>query len=107
MDLRVRLFELPPAAARAHERLAALPEAQRDAFAQRAQEKASALGLLRGNDPIPLILSPVALPRDEVGALGRAAKLLVSALVKVARELIERRPERARLLFRHLSPTEH
>jgi hypothetical protein len=106
MDLRVHLFDLVPAAARAHERLAALPEARRDAFAHQAQERASALGLLRGKDPIPLVLSPVALPRGELAALGRAARLLVSALVKVARELIERRPERARLLFRHLSATE-
>jgi hypothetical protein len=106
MDVRVHLFDLVPAAAQAHERLAAMPEAERDALARRAQEKASALGLLRGKEAIPLVLSPVALPRAELASLGRAAHLLVSALVKVARDLIERRPERANLLFRHLSPIE-
>jgi hypothetical protein len=106
MDMRVHLFDLVPAAAQAHERLASLPDGERDSFARRAQSRASGLGLLRGDEPIPLVLSPVALPRGELAALGRAARLLVSALVKVARELIERRPERADLLFRHLSPLE-
>src|SRR5262249_23521923 len=54
----------------------------------------------------PLVLSPSSLPRAELGQLGRGARLLTSALVRVARELIERRPEKARLLFHHLSPLE-
>ncbi|MGZ6125298.1 MAG: hypothetical protein ACXWLR_10095, partial [Myxococcales bacterium] len=70
------------------------------------QRRASALGLMRGQTPIPLVLSPCALPRAELQALGRGARLITQALVKVARELIERRPEKARLLFRHLSPLE-
>jgi hypothetical protein len=52
------------------------------------------------------VLSPVALPREDLAALGRAARLIVSALVKVCRELIERAPERAHFLFDHLSPLE-
>src|SRR4051812_6608627 len=78
----------------------------RDELARDAQQKASALGLMRGPTPIPLVLSPTALPREELAALGRGARLITSALVKVARELIERRPEKARLLFHHLSPLE-
>jgi hypothetical protein len=62
---------------------------------------------MRGPQPIPLVLSPLSLPREELSALGRAASLVTSALVKVARHLIERRPEKARLLFHHLSPLEH
>jgi hypothetical protein len=106
MDLRVHLPELAPAAAAAHERLAAMPAPRRDELARVAQERASELGLMRGLQPIPLVLSPVALPREELSALGRAARLVVSALVKVCRELIEGSPDRARLLFQHLSPLE-
>src|SRR5205085_2691439 len=75
----------------------------RDELATQAQRRASELGLMRGPAPIPLVLSPCALPREELAALGRGARLITSALVKIARELIERRPERARLLFRHRS----
>ena len=89
MDLRVHLPELAPAAVAAHERLAALPEARRDELARLAQDRAAELGLMRGPQQIPLVLSPVALPREELSALGRAARLVVSALVKVCRELIE------------------
>ena len=106
MDLRVHLPELTPAAADAHERIAALPAARRDEFARVAQERASELGLMRGPQAISLVLSPIALPREELSALGRAAHLVVSALVKVCRELIERSRDRAELLFRHLSPLE-
>ena len=106
MDLRVHLPELAPAAVAAHERLAALPEARRDELARLAQDRAAELGLMRGPQQIPLVLSPVALPREELSALGRAARLVVSALVKVCRELIEGSPDRARLLFHHLSPLE-
>src|SRR5438105_990881 len=106
MDLRVHLAEPTPPAAAAHERLAALPSPRRDDLARAAQERASALGLLRGADPIPLVLSPVALPREELRALGRAAHLVVSALIKICRLLIERETDRARLLFQHLSPLE-
>lgn len=106
MELRVHLPELPPAAEAAHARIAALPDARRDELARRAQERASELGLMRGDQPIPLVLSPVALPRADLGALGRAARLVVSALVRVCREVIERAPDRARLLFQHLSPLE-
>ncbi|TMB29002.1 MAG: hypothetical protein E6J61_16475 [Deltaproteobacteria bacterium] len=106
MDLRVHLFELTSANAAAHERIAAMSASRRDAFAKEAQREAGNAGLLRGTDPIPLVLSPVALPREEFAALGRASQLVVSALVKVARELIDRRPEKARLLFSHLSPLE-
>jgi len=106
MDLRVHLPELAPAAAAAHARLAAMSDSRRDELAHLAQERASELGLMRGSQPIPLVLSPVALPREELSALGRAARLVVSALVKVSREVIEKSPERARLLFHHLSPLE-
>jgi len=106
MDLRVHLFELTEANAAAHERIAAMSASRRDAFAREAQREAGKAGLLRGTEPIPLILSPVALPRDEFAALGRASHLVVSALVKVARELLDRRPEKAKLLFSHLSPLE-
>jgi hypothetical protein len=106
MELRVHLPELPPAAEAVHARIAALPEARRDELAGRAQERSCELGLMRGDRPIPLVLSPVALPRADLVALGRAARLIVSALVKVCRELIEGAPDRARLLFQHLSPLE-
>src|SRR5207253_5605817 len=86
--------------------LARMPAAARDQLAREAQRRASALGLMRGVTPIPLVLSPSSLPREELLALGRGARLITGALVKVAREVIERRPERARLLFRHLSPME-
>jgi hypothetical protein len=107
MDLRVHLFELTRANAAAHDRIAAMAGPRREAFAKEALREAGKAGLLRGSDPIPLILSPVALPRDELSSLGRAARLVVSALVKVAREVLDGRPERARLLFTHLSPLEH
>jgi hypothetical protein len=107
MDLRVHLFELTEASAAAHERIAAMSASRRDAFAKEAQREAGRAGLLRGTEPIPLVLSPVALPREEFAALGRASRLVVSALVKVARELLDRRPEKAKLLFSHLSPLEH
>src|SRR5207245_11219975 len=104
--VRGHLAGLRPPAAAAHERLVAMPAARRDELARLAQERACELGLLRGSQAIPLVLSPVALPREELSALGRAAKLVVSALVKVCRELIEGSPSRARLLFHHLSPLE-
>src|SRR5258708_7263837 len=78
----------------------------RDELAREAQRRASALGLMRGSDPIPLVLSPSALPRDELAGLGRGARLITSALLKVARDLIERRPEKGRLLWSHLSSLE-
>src|SRR2546428_5663831 len=104
--MRVHLFDLTEPARRADEALARMPAAARDELAREAQRRASALGLMRGPTPIPLILSPCSLPLDELLALGRGARLITSALVKVARELIERRPEKARLLFHHLSPLE-
>jgi len=61
---------------------------------------------MRGPTPIPLVLSPCSLPRAELAGLGRGAQRITAALVQVARELIERRPEKARLLFHHLSPLE-
>jgi hypothetical protein len=106
MDLRVHLSEPTPATRRAHALLSGMPAERRDELARVGQERASELGLMRGAAPIPLVLSPVGLPREELTALGRAARLVVSALVKVCRELIERVPERARLLFEHLSPLE-
>src|SRR5438552_1168686 len=78
----------------------------RDELAREAQRRASALGLMRGPTPIPLVLSPSSLPRDELDKLGRGAKLVTSALVKVARDLIEHRQPKARMLFHHLSPLE-
>ena len=102
----MHLLDLTPAARRADEELSAMPAGARDALAAAAQRAASARGLMRGATPIPLVLSPCSLPRDELAELGRGARLLVSALVKVARRLIERRPEKARLLFHHLSPLE-
>ncbi|HTO99027.1 MAG TPA: hypothetical protein VMK66_18380 [Myxococcales bacterium] len=104
--MRIHLFELTAAARAAHERLLAMPGPARDELAARAQGRASALGLMRGPAPIPLVLSPCALPREELGALGRGARLVTRALVKVAHEIIEHRPARARLLFHHLSPLE-
>src|SRR5438270_4790997 len=104
--MRIRLFELTDAARAADERLVRMDAAVRDELATEAQRRASALGLMRGPTPIPLVLSPCSLPREELAALGRGARLITSALVKVARELIERRPEKARLLFHHLSPLE-
>ena len=80
--------------------------AARDNLAREAQRRASTLGLMRGATPIPLVLSPSALPREELAGLGRGARLITSALVKIARDLIERRPEKTRLLFHHLSPLE-
>ena len=104
--MRVHLIELTDAARRADEALLRMEPRARDELAKKAQRRASALGLMRGPIPIPLVLSPCALPREELAALGRGARLITSALVKVARDLIERRPEKARLLFHHLSPLE-
>ncbi|HEY6910978.1 MAG TPA: hypothetical protein VI356_16495 [Myxococcales bacterium] len=104
--MRIHLFDLTGAARRADDRLVAMEPRARDELALDAQRKASALGLMRGDTPIPLVLSPCSLPREELAALGKGARLLTSALVKVAHELIENRPSRARLLFRHLSPLE-
>jgi hypothetical protein len=94
------------AAARADEAIGRLSPAARDAFAIDAQRQASLRGLRRGPQDIPLVLSPVSLPREELSRLGRAARHIVSALVKVARDVIERQPEKKRLLFEHLSPLE-
>src|SRR5437588_9314627 len=104
--MRIHLFELTAAARSADDRLVRMDPSARDELATQAQRRASELGLMRGPAPIPLVLSPCALPREELAALGRGARLITSALVKVARELIERRPEKARLLFHHLSPLE-
>src|SRR2546422_9150079 len=104
--MRIPLFELTGAAAAAEERLVRMEPRARDELARQAQRRASELGLMRGPTPIPLVLSPCALPREELAALGRGAHLITSALVKIAREVIERRPQRARLLFCHLSPME-
>jgi len=104
--MKTHLFELTEAAKRADELLVAMEQPARDELAREAQRRASALGLMRGSTPIPLVLSPSSLPREELAALGRGARLITSALVKVARELIEHRPEKARLLFHHLSPLE-
>ena len=104
--MRIHLFDLTEAARRAEELLVAMEQPERDELARDAQRRASALGLMRGPTPIPLVLSPCSLPRDELEGLGRGARLITSALVKVARDLIERRPEKTRLLFQHLSPLE-
>src|SRR4051812_6654151 len=104
--MRIHLFDLTDPARQADEKLVAMEPRARDELAREAQRKASALGLMRGPTPIPLVLSPSSLPGEELSALGRGAHLITSALVKVARELIERRPEKARLLFHHLSPLE-
>ncbi|HET7788620.1 MAG TPA: hypothetical protein VFL36_21780 [Myxococcales bacterium] len=104
--MRIHLFELTDAAREADQRLVAMEARARDELAASAQRKASALGLMRGATPIPLVLSPCSLPREELAALGRGARLLTSALVKVARQLIEHRRDKARLLFQHLSPLE-
>ena len=61
---------------------------------------------MRGSTPIPLVLSPSSLPREELSGLGRGARLITTALLKVARDVIERRPEKGRLLWHHLSPLE-
>src|SRR5207237_10121341 len=105
-SVRIHLFELTGAAAAAEERLVRMEPRARDELARQAQRRASELGLMRGPTPIPLVLSPCALPWEELAALGRGARLITGALVKIAREVIERRPERARLLFHHLSPME-
>src|SRR3954469_13707488 len=104
--MRIHLFDLTDPARQADEKLVAMEPRARDELARGAQRKASALGLMRGPTPIPLVLSPCSLPGEELSALGRGARLITSALVKVAREVIERRPEKARLLFHHLSPLE-
>src|SRR5262249_51352096 len=100
--MRIHLYE-PNAA---HGKLLQMEQAARNELAREAQRRASALGLMRGPDPIPLVLTPCALPREELAALGRGARLITSALLKVARDLIEHRPAKARLLWSHLSPLE-
>ena len=105
--MQIHLVRLTDSAALADERLLRMAGPARDELARQAQKRASALGLMRGPVPIPLVLSPSSLPREELTALGKSAQLVTSALVKVARDLIERRPEKARLLFHHLSPLEH
>ena len=96
--------------AAAEQRLAALGAVARDSLARSAQEKASARGLrfVREEGPrdIPLVLSPAALPASQLAALGECARRIVTALVKVARDLLARDPRRAALLFAHLSPLE-
>ena len=77
MDLRVHLSEGTPASRGAHALLAGMPAERRDGFARLAQERANELGLLRGAQPIPLVLSPVTLPREELTGLARAARLVV------------------------------
>src|SRR5438552_16736809 len=104
--MRIHLFELTAAARSADDRLVRMDPSARDELAIQAQRRASELGLMRGPDRIPLVLSPCALPRQELAALGRGARLITSALIKVARNLIEARPEKARLLWSHLSPLE-
>src|SRR5438445_12702226 len=104
--MRIHLFDLTAAASSADDRLVRMDPRARDELAMQAQRRASELGLMRGPVPVPLVLSPSALPRDELAALGRGARLITSALVKTARDLIERRQEKARLLFRHLAPLE-
>jgi hypothetical protein len=104
--MKISLFDLTAAARSFDDRLLAMSEPERDELAREAQRCASALGLMRGPTPIPLVLSPCALPREQLLGLGRGAKLITSAIVKVARQVISREPERARLLFHHLSPLE-
>ena len=76
--MRIRLYQ--PTGA--EELLLRMEPSARDELAREAQRRASALGLMRGPQPIPLVFSPVALPRAELSALGRAARLVTSALVK-------------------------
>ena len=104
--MKISLFDLTKASRGFDERLLAMSETDRDELAREAQRCSSALGLMRGPTPIPLVLSPCALPRAELQGLGRGARLITSAIVKVARQLISKQPERARLLFHHLSPLE-
>jgi len=104
--MRIRLFEPAEPARRADELLLRMEAPARDELAREAQRRASALGLMRGSTPIPLVLSPSSLPREELSGLGRGARLITTALLKVARDVIERRPEKGRLLWHHLSPLE-
>lgn len=104
--MKLHLLEPTLAAARTDAFLSQLDENARDNFAAAAQTAASTHGLMRGPDEIPLVLSPVALPREELRQLGHAARLLVSALVKVSRDLLINKAERASLLYQHLSPIE-
>jgi len=67
--MRVHLIELTDAARRADEALVRMEPRARDELAKEAQRRASALGLMRGPSPIPLVLSPCALPREELAAL--------------------------------------
>ncbi len=104
--MRTHLFQLTDPARRADEMLLAMEQPARDELAREAQRRACALGLMRGPQPIPLVLSPSSLPREELAALGAGARRITHALVQVAHEIIEKRPERAKLLFHHLSPLE-
>ena len=72
--MRIHLFELTEPARAADQRLVAMAAPARDELAKEAQRRASALGLMRGQTPIPLVLSPCALPRAELAALGRGAR---------------------------------
>jgi hypothetical protein len=102
----LHFYALTEAGARADGALGRLSPAARDAFAGAAQRQVSLRGLRRGPQDIPLVLSPMSLPREELSRLGRAARHITSALVKVARDVIERQPEKKALLFAHLSPLE-
>ena len=107
---RIDLHARSAATERIEARLASLSTEARDRLAAEAQRQATARGLTfvrpEGVRDIPLVLSPVALPAAQLRGLGEAARRVTSALVKVARDLIDRRPDRARLLFAHLSPLE-
>src|SRR3989442_13983220 len=102
--MRIHLFEVTGAAAAAEERLVRMEPRARDELARQAQRRASELGLMRGPTPIPLVLSPCALPREELAALGRGARLITGALGKIARAVVERPPQIAGLRSDHLSP---
>ena len=107
---RIDLHGPGAATRRAEERLAALPQSARDRLSVRAQRLASQGGLrfVRAEGPrdIPLVLTPLALPAEQLQSLGVAARRVVTALLKVARQVIDREPARASLLFSHLSPLE-
>ena len=81
--MRVHLFDLTDAARRADEMLVAMDRAARDELAREAQRRASALGLMRGATPIPLVLSPCSLPRAELAALGTGARAITEALAEI------------------------
>ena len=62
--MRIHLFDLTDAARRADELLLGMEPAARNDLSRDAQRRASALGLMRGPTPIPLVLSPSSLPRE-------------------------------------------